>query len=269
MLRCCGPGRADGCLGMITVSTLGIENIIRAVEAQGSKLTSNEEALAKCIEISAHWYSEALIYSSRHRQKMQRSAARRSQATANDLLTQLGNDQPVFYPSFVENLDLLKKQLSDFSAGIETLLGLQSDSVPSSGVESDFVDALAYQHHFKALSPLEWLVGVYLIETYAINFRAKPGTVQKSYIAFAMAVLKELRIKNGNSSYSVESVRRATRGLRKRRKVKEVDDTMFTVERQQHLYAVCGRDWKHESLRKTLEALKTILKLRRANSGQK
>jgi hypothetical protein len=262
---------------VISTSTLGIERIIRAVEAEGAKLVSNSHgdragpdpvALAACLEICTHWYGEALKYSSRRSQKLQRSAARRLQALANELLPQLENDELSFYRSFIPDPDLLKKQLSDLADGIEAILGLQSDSVPSSGDESDLVDALMYQDHFKAQSPLEWLVGVYLIETYTINFRAKPENIQKSYIAFAMAVLKELRIKNGNSGYSVESVRRAARGIRSRRKVKEVDDMMFTNERQKHLYAACGRNWKHESLQKTLKAVKAEY-LRRANSGQK
>jgi hypothetical protein len=246
---------------MINVSPLGIERIIRTVEAQGSELVSNKVALAECIEISAHWYSEALIYTSRHLQKMQRSAARRSQATANDLLTQLENDQSVFYPSFVENLDLLKKQLSDFSAGIETLLGLQSDSVPSSGLESDFIDALAYQDHFKTQSPLEWLIGVYLIETFGLNFEVKKRNVQKNYDAFAMAVLRELKIKSGRSNYSIESIRRATRatlGGRDRRKAKKVDDTQFMIARQTSLYAACGRRWKSEAISRALKFLKEL-----------
>jgi hypothetical protein len=247
--RCQCYGAADrgaltGVLGMITVSTCSIESIILAVKAQGSELVSNEVALAKCIEVSEHWYNEALIYTSRQPQKIERSAARRSQTVANDLLTQLQNDQSASYPSFVENIDLLKKQLSDFSASIETLLGLQSGSVPSSGLESEFVEALIYQDHFKALSPLEWLVGVYLVETFENNFRAKPGAAQKSYIEFAMAVLKKLNIKNGNSSYSVETVRRAARGLRSRRKVKEVDDSIFTIARQMQFDWACGRHWK-------------------------
>jgi hypothetical protein len=241
---------------MISVSTLGIERIIRAVEAQGSELVSNRGALAKCIEICADWYTEALIYTSRHLQKTERSAARRLQAMANDLLTQLKNDQQNSYASFVENLDLLKKQLSDFSAGIGTLLVLQSDSVPSTGLQSDFVDALAYQDHFRARSPLEWLIGVYLIETYRLNFQIKKGTAQKNYDAFAMAVLKELKIKNGSSNYSIESIRRATRatlGGRDRRKARKVEDIQFMIARQTSLYAACGRRWKSEAISRALK----------------
>jgi hypothetical protein len=240
---------------MFDVGSFNTERIIRSVEAEGSELTSNKMALATCIQISAEWYSEALKYTSRRSEKMQQTASRRLQAAANELLLQLKNDRSEFYRSFVVNSDQLAKQLSNLSHGIETALRLQPDTVPSSGREYDLVEILAYRAHFKARSPLEWLAGVYLIETFALNFRVAKGTLLKNYTVFAIAVLKELKIKNGSSNYSAESIRRAARGGRDRRKVKKVDDMQFIAERQMHLYAACGRHWKREALKRTLEDL--------------
>jgi hypothetical protein len=244
---------------MNRVSSLGIERITNAVVSEGSELISNTTALATCIEICSHWYCEALVYTSGQSQKLKRTAARRVQATANNLRAQLRGHQLSFYQSIIPNAEVLLKQLADFSDGIETALGLQSDSSPSSGLASDFVDFLGYQDHFKARSPLEWLVGVYLVETYALNFAVKKGTVQKNYSTFAMAVLKEMKVKNGTSYYSAESIRRAARGERDRRKVKKVDDTPFMVERQTLLYAACGRHWKREALSRTLRELESLI----------
>jgi hypothetical protein len=271
---------------MITVSSLNTDRIITAAKEAGAELISSKTDLEACLKICVDWYNDALVYTSRRSQKIEQLTARRLQLAANDLLAQLENIQRTPYLSFfftlkkqrnparpkrqrnpaplenTLNLAPLKKQLLDLSVAIDTALRLESDSEPSTGLQSDFVDYLGYQDHFRSKSPLEWLVGVYLIETYGLNFSVEAGVETKNYIPFAMAVLKELGIKNGKFSYSAETIRRAVRravsGERDRRKAKKVDELQFTVSRQTQLYAACGRHWKHEAIHRTLRLLEGL-----------
>jgi hypothetical protein len=243
---------------MIKVDSSALESIVRAAKETGSELISSKPALEKCLQISADWYTEALVYTTRGSQKLERTSARRFQVAVSDLLAQLNNDRLASFVSLFSNPTLLKKQLSDFSESTQRALDLKSDSEPSTGLESDFVDYLSYQDHFRARSPLEWLVGVYLIETYALNFRVKTGVKQKHYVPFAMAVLKALKIKNGTSNYSIESVRRAARSRHDRRKAKTVDDLQFTVDRHKRLYAASGRHWKRENMARAMRLLEGL-----------
>ena len=243
---------------MIEVNSQATERIIRATVLAGSQMVTSEIAVEKCLQICAHWYCESLFHKTGALQKKQRSAAHRLHAAAKDLLVQLESELVASYQWIFSTPELLRKQLSDLSGSIETSLKLEAGSAPSSGPESDFVENLTYRDHFKAQSPLEWLVGVYLVETYGLNFTVKKGTIQKNYNAFAMAVLKELGIKS--SDFSIESIRRASRGLRDRRKTKKADDLQFHTERQQCLYAACGRSWKRETINKTSKFLARIVK---------
>lgn len=240
---------------MISVDLRDTERIVKATEMAGSELVTNKSALKKCLQICAAWYDEALAYSSHRSEKIERSAAQRLQAAVDDLLALLDGNQNSFVRWFEPNPDPLRRYLSELSGGIEAALRLDSDSRVWTGLESDFVDVLTYRDHFKAQSPLEWLVGVYLVETFALNFRVKKGPQRKPYITFAMSVLKELRIKNGTSNYSVESIRRAARGGRDRRKAAKIDDSQFEVNRQMSLYAACGRSWKREAMTEALTVL--------------
>src|SRR5436190_15042033 len=134
---------------MIQVNSSQTERIIRRTEATGAEFISSKIALERCLQICLKWYGDALIYTSRSSQRMQRLAALRLQSSVQDLLAQLATDRPAYHRWFLPSADVLSKQLLDLSDSIDTALGLHSDSEPQSGLESDFVDYLGYQDHFK------------------------------------------------------------------------------------------------------------------------
>lgn len=99
---------------------------------------------------------------------------------------------------FAENSDKFETALSDFVVNTERLVKLTWLSTPRTGLEHDYVEGRAYEAHFKSKSPLQWMVGVYLAEVYVL-FIGEDLT--GTYLDFACQVLKELKIKNGNSNF--------------------------------------------------------------------
>jgi hypothetical protein len=136
-------------------------------------------------------------------------------------------------------------------------LDLRSLSTPKTGLESDYVDRLAYEDHFKAKSPFQWMVGVYLREMYEIFVDQR--ATGKNYVAFAYQVLKELKIKDGHAYYSLESIARAARGYRRSRKLSpRLDQLEWDVYRDMQFCWACGvRETLHPSieLRKREQAI--------------
>lgn len=117
---------------------------------------------------------------------------------------------------------------------------------------------LSHEDHFKAKSPLQWMVEVYLREVYQIFI--EPKARGKKYVAFAHQALKELKIKDGNAAYSLESVARAARGYERGKKfAPRVDQAEWDFDRKRQLCAACGLDAKLDpaiEMRKREQALR-------------
>jgi hypothetical protein len=190
--------------------------ILRVLDAAGVKSSRphlDVEALARCIDVCVDLYEEAKLFRVQTIQKKERGQLKKVFLTASQLKELLVAASAA---GFVSNHRQVVSDLSQLVEDTKRLLNLKWSSRPRTGLESDYVDKLRYLDHFKSKSPLQWMVGVYLAEVYEIFIGAGPV---RSYLRFAYQVLKELRIKNGNSYYSRESIARAARGYSRRRKL--------------------------------------------------
>ncbi|MBR0941564.1 hypothetical protein [Bradyrhizobium liaoningense] len=171
----------------------------------------------KCLNVCAEWYDDAIQYNHGGLQKEQREYLLRLRAAIGGLSSLLNDEQvapnlrgflPVLAP--FENL---RSQLSEFDTKLMRVAELRSDSKPRTGLESDFVDALIYQDHFKERSPFEWLAGVYLPEVYYLFFGFESGWGKGAkYLSFVDVVLRSLKVKaEDRTSYSRETISRAVR----------------------------------------------------------
>jgi hypothetical protein len=245
--------------------TLRTPALLRILDAAGIRFSRpyvDKEALERCIEVCLQLYQLAKINKGQTHQKKERSQLREVRDTAHHLRGLLTATPTV---SFTKNHAQVLAHVSTLVSDVERLLDLRSLSIPATGLESDYIDSLAYEDHFKAKSPLQWMVGVYLCEVYEI-FVGQSAT-GKNYVAFAYQVLKELKIKDGRAYYSPESIARAARGYRRSRKLSpRVDQFEFDVYRGMQFSWACRvhkRSNPYSELRKREEKLEQEQKEKR------
>ena len=118
------------------------------------------ERFLRCLNVCAAWYDDAILYNHGGPQKEQRDYLLRLRAAIEGLSLLLNDDHvpgnlrglmPVLAP-FAN----LSSQLYELDRKLERVAEFRSDLKPRTGEESDFVDALKYQDHFRERSPFEW-----------------------------------------------------------------------------------------------------------------
>lgn len=232
------------------VSPQGINRILDAVAMKKSRPHFDKDILVQTINICAKWYNEALKYNFSEPQKIERKHFREVGDVASRLASLLSTPPVKTHPLLSVLSKELFAKLSELRPSIDRVLELRRTSVARNGEEYDYLDVIGYRDHFKMRSPIDWLVGVYLSEVYDLHFGFLPSRRRTSkYVSFAASVLKELKIKNGVAYYSPNYLARIARESRLRRKlVSDVDTSEYDLNREMHLLAACGLDWKLYSL---------------------
>lgn len=184
----------------------------------GAKMTAPVKGrFLRCLIVSVRWYEDAILYNHSGPQKEQRKYLRELK-TAIRRLSPLVNVERMpanlrgFLPVLAPFANL-PTDLETLNRKLKRVEELRSNSRPETGLESDFIDALIYQDHFKERAPFEWLVGVYLPEIYFLFFSYESGWGQGSkYLSFAAIVLRAMKIKTGKGTYyTKKAVSRAVR----------------------------------------------------------
>jgi hypothetical protein len=222
--------------------------LLRILDAAGVKLSRphiDKEALARCIEVCLTLYEHAKLFKGQTIQKKQRNELKEVRDAAYNLRSLLTAKTS---STFAEDHALVLATVSTLISDLERLIDLRSLSTPTTGLESDYIDALAYEDHFKAKSAFQWMVGVYLREVYEIFVDQRAAG--KNYVAFAYQVLKELKIKDGRIYHSPDSIARAARGYRRYRKsAPRLDQLEWDLYRETQFCWACGvRDSLHPSV---------------------
>jgi hypothetical protein len=196
----------------------------------GAKMNASvNERFLRCLNVCAAWYDDAILYNHGGPQNEQRDYLLRLRAAIGGLSLLLNDDHlprnlrgflPVLAP-FAN----LSSELYELDRKLERVAEFRSDSKPRTGEESDFVDALIYQDHFRERSPFEWFAGVYLPEVYYLFFGFESGWGQGGkFLSFADVVLRSLKIKTEDRTfYSREAISRAVRTRARRKKGPLVD----------------------------------------------
>jgi hypothetical protein len=190
----------------------------RVLQEIGAKMNAPvNERFLRCLNVCAAWYDDAVLYKHGGPQKEQRDYLLRLRAAIEGLSLLLNDDHvsgnlrgflPVLAP-FAN----LSSQLYELDRKLERVAEFRSDAKPRTGEESDFVDALIYQDHFRERSPFEWFAGVYLPEVYYLFFGFESGWGQGAkFLSFADVVLRSLKVKTEDRTfYSREAISRAVR----------------------------------------------------------
>jgi hypothetical protein len=161
--------------------------------------------------------------------------------------------------------------LSELIEGVNRILDLKSNSSAASGIECDYIDCLVYEDHFKERSPFEWIATVYLAEVYELHFGDSADRSEaKKYVTFVDVTLRELKVKKQNSYYSRETIRRAVRERRARRKgaIRIEMEANFQNELARHmeLQAACGLFYRSKN-RSLAEARAILLEIEKDKGG--
>jgi hypothetical protein len=262
---------SDGPLSVpdrLKISSGSIDRILNAIGVRSSRPHFNKVALAKSIDVCASWYGQANIYNVSARQRERRAKLQSIGEAARNLCTLTHDLDPL-----VGNLlpEKMGDKLSELIESVNRARELKSGSSAASGVESDFIDRLVYEDHFKERSSFEWIASVYLAEVYELHFGDNVGRSEKrKYVMFVYAVLRELKIKKQNSYYSLKTIRRAVRDYRVRRKgaikIEMADNFQNELARHRELQAACGlfHPSKHYSL---ADAHTTLLEFEKEKGG--
>ncbi|QDM25228.1 hypothetical protein FNL55_03065 [Tardiphaga sp. vice352] len=217
------------------LNELAIARVLNAAGVKKSRPHIDKSALAGCIDVCADLFNNAKLFRVQTIEKKERSQLQKVHTIALKLKTVLSKTPAA---KFAENSDKFETALSDFVVNTERLVKLTWLSTPRTGLEHDYVEGRAYEAHFKSKSPLQWMVGVYLAEVYVL-FIGEDLT--GTYLDFACQVLKELKIKNGNSNFSRQAVARAARGYNRTRKsAPAIKQDEWTIYRENKFYWVCG-----------------------------
>ena len=221
----------------------------------GRPLDSNVSRFAACLEVCVCWYEDAAEC---HRGAPQRefaSIAIEIADTAQRLLALLKDSRVQNLPSFFPNNSFVA-ELEAVMPLLERARSLNPTSIPKTGLEADFVDAMLYRDHFQQRSPFEWIAGVYLPELFYLfidNTKSgKEWGKGREFISFAVAVLRALQIRPETGDYSRESISKAVRlnptvpnkqGLTRRKNIPAVDADIndpWEWYRHQALAFACG-----------------------------
>jgi hypothetical protein len=243
-----------------TKDALITEHVVRRILSElGAKMTAPVKgSFVRCLEVLAHWYSDATLYNHGGPQKQYR-----------DHLFQLSNAIGVFsrlldvdqvpsdlrgFLSVLAPFGNLSAQLGELNTQLARIAELRSDSEPRTGVESDFVDLLKYQDHFKERSPADWLAGVYLPELYYLFFGFESGWGQgPKFLSFADIVLRAMKVKTTDGTfYTTKAISRAVRVKpdisRRRKKGPLVDnDIADQLEWYRHMHLMGALGLRHKS----------------------
>jgi hypothetical protein len=136
---------------------LGAPAILRVLDAAGIKSSRpylDVEALARCIDVCVDLYEAAKLNKVQTVRSKERGQLKKVFLTADHLKSLL-----VAVPAagFLPNRRQVVSLLSQLVEDTKKLVYLRWSSVPSSGLESDYVDRLRYLDHFKSKSPLQWI----------------------------------------------------------------------------------------------------------------
>jgi hypothetical protein len=185
-----------------------------------------KERFLRSLKVCDEWYSDAILYNHGGPQKHQREYLCQLSAAVDALSPLLAVDRmpnnlrgflPVLAP-----FGNLPEQLEELNKKLKRVAGLRSDSRSKkkqsdtrslTSLESDFVDILIYQDHFKERSPFDWLAGVYLPELYYLFFRFESGWGKgRKFLSFADIVLRAMKVKTVHGKfYSTKAISRAVR----------------------------------------------------------
>jgi hypothetical protein len=190
----------------------------RVLQETGMKMNAPvNERFLKCLNVCAKWYDDAILYNHGAPQKQQRDYVLQLRSAIEGLSLLLNDDRVPgnlrgFLPILAPFGDL-PSRLYELDRKLERVAGFRSDLKPQTGQESDFVDALIYQDHFRERSPFEWLSGVYLPEVYYLFFGFESGWSQGGkFLSFADIILRSLKVKTEDRNfYSREAISRAAR----------------------------------------------------------
>jgi hypothetical protein len=211
-----------------------------------------------CLEVFAHWYNDARLYNHGGPQKHYRDYLLHLKRSVENFLPLLDADQ---VPSHLRHFLPALAPFGDLSAQLEQLnkqlmrvADLRSDSKPLTGLESDFVDALKYQDHFKERSPADWLAGVYLPELYYLFFGFGAGWGRgPKFLSFADIVLRTMKVKTADGTfYTTKAISRAVRlrpdNARRRKKGPLIDnDVADQLEWYRHMHLMGAIGLRHKS----------------------
>jgi hypothetical protein len=200
----------------------------RVLQEIGAKMNASvNERFLRCLKVCDEWYSDAILYNHGGPQKHQREYLCQLTAAINALLPLLNvdrmpNNLQGFLPVLAPFANL-PAQLEELNEKLQRVAELRSDSKPRTGLESDFVDLLKYQDHFKERSPFDWLAGVYLPELYYLFFRFESGWGKgRKFLLFGDVVLRAMKVTTVDGKfYSTKAISRAVRikpDIKQRRK---------------------------------------------------
>jgi hypothetical protein len=250
------------------ISSQSVNRILNAIGVRSSRPHFDKVAFAKSIEVCTSWYEAAKAYNVSFRQRERRTKLRSIRAVARNLSRLLSDLQPLDGSLLPQETGSV---LSELIESVNRTLELKSGSSAASGIERDFIDCLVYEDHFKERSPFEWIASVYLAEVYELHFGDRVGRFEtKKYVTFADATLRELKVKKKNSYYSRETIKRAMRDYRARRKgatrIEMADNFQNELTRHMKLQAACGLFYrsKHRSLG---EARSILLEIEKNKGG--
>lgn len=209
-------------------TVLSQQTVNRVLQEIGTKMNAPvNERFLRCLNVCAAWYDDAILYNHGGPQKRQREYLWQLSAAIDALsplliVERMPNNLKGFLPVLVP-FDNLPEQLEELNKKLRRVAELRSDSSPSTGSESDFVDALKYQDHFKERSPFDWLAGVYLPELYYLFFPFESSWGQgRKFLSFADIVLRAMKVKTVDGKfYSAKAISRAVRikpDIKQRRK---------------------------------------------------
>jgi hypothetical protein len=226
-------------------ASINLRGVDRVLAVAGVKMIPSVKGrFLRCLEVCAFWYNDAIRFNHGAPQKEQREYISRLRSALHEVASLLDEDAiPTNLRSILPRLapfSSLLSQVGELDPKLKRIETLRSDTLPCSGLESDFIDALQYQDHFKERSPFDWLAGVYLPEVFYLFFPVHLGWGKgKQFLSFAESVLREMNVRTGAGSlYSRKAISRSVRLNKVRRKAgplvdKDVPDQL---EWYRHMY---------------------------------
>ena len=149
-----------------------------------------------------HCYRDAMRFTRRHSELRNlartRKLAKRLEVALE--LTEIGKRSPDSLPTSLNYRDVAKSLTLAIDAELNRCRKLER----------------AYAHTFKKLTPIDWLVGIYLPDIFVVTLRKEPSTWEGGlYVRFSECVLLELSItKKDGTAYAPATISKSLRDVR-------------------------------------------------------
>ena len=194
-------------MGSGAIDEAAVSRILKAVGSEHVPCDLKQEALTRCLNLCFSRYQDAIRFASRSEQTASSRQLEKARKAAKRLAVVLEagevGDWSVTSPSGgdLKSRDFANKLVCDIDAALRA---------KRSDLEQAYADT------FKAHSPFEWLVGIYLPDVYELNFQKKPTVSEDGpFVRFGESVLRELGVaKDDGAPYKRSSIARTLRSIR-------------------------------------------------------